>query len=157
MVDRFERFSLAIAHISRCWHKLAAEEMNRYGLKGPHATYLLTLSRNPEGLTAAQIGELNGKDKADVSRMVGIMEEKGLVRREGAAYRAKLFLTAEGEQAANYVRRRAAVAVELAGGGIDAAGRETFYAALETIADNLRTLSREGLPQQEETENKGAK
>ena len=27
MIERFERFSLAIAEISRCWHKLAGEEM----------------------------------------------------------------------------------------------------------------------------------
>ena len=27
MVERFARFSLAISEISRCWHKLAAEEM----------------------------------------------------------------------------------------------------------------------------------
>ena len=26
-LDRFERFSYAIAVISRCWHRLAAEEM----------------------------------------------------------------------------------------------------------------------------------
>ena len=33
MVERFERFSLAIFEISRYWHKLAAEEMSAYGLK----------------------------------------------------------------------------------------------------------------------------
>jgi len=27
MIDRFEHFSLAIAEISRCWRKLASEEM----------------------------------------------------------------------------------------------------------------------------------
>ena len=27
MLDRFARFSLAIAEIDRCWHKLAAEEI----------------------------------------------------------------------------------------------------------------------------------
>ena len=35
--ERFEKFSLAISEISRCWHKLAGDEMLRYGLKGPHA------------------------------------------------------------------------------------------------------------------------
>ena len=38
MIDRFERFSVAIAEISRCWHKLATEEMKKYGLKGSHAS-----------------------------------------------------------------------------------------------------------------------
>ena len=45
---RFERFSLAIFEISRCWHKLAADEMAKYGLKGPHAMYLVTIRRFPE-------------------------------------------------------------------------------------------------------------
>ena len=35
MVDRFERFSLAISEISKYWHLLAAEEMEKYSLKAP--------------------------------------------------------------------------------------------------------------------------
>ena len=66
MVDRFERFSFSVFEISRCWHKLAAEEMAKYDLKGPHAIYLTVLQHNPEGLTAARICELCGRDKADV-------------------------------------------------------------------------------------------
>ena len=52
MIDRFERFSFAISEVSRCWHKLAAEEMEKYGLKGSHAVYLTTLYRYPKGLTS---------------------------------------------------------------------------------------------------------
>ena len=63
MVDRFERFSLAIFEISRCWHKLAAEEMAKYNLKGPHAMYLTTLCKYPEGITAPMICQYCGKDK----------------------------------------------------------------------------------------------
>ena len=33
MVDRFEKFSLAISEISRYWHKIAAEELKPYELK----------------------------------------------------------------------------------------------------------------------------
>ena len=60
MVDRFKRFSYAIFEISRCWHKLAADEMGRYGLKEPHAIYLTALEQTPEGCTAAQLAELFG-------------------------------------------------------------------------------------------------
>ena len=96
MIDRFERFSVAIAEISRCWHKLATEEMKKYGLKGSHAIYLTTLCRHDDGLTAPQLCELCGKDKADVSRMMTIMEDKGLVIKEGDnrnRYRGVLKLT----------------------------------------------------------------
>ena len=150
MLDRFARFSLAIAEIDRCWHKLAAEEMARYGLNSPHAVYLNTLCQYPDGITAAQLGELCGKNKADVSRMVTILEKKGLVRKEGIGgnlYRARLLLTDTGKQAAAHVRERAAVAVELAGAGLSDEKREIFYSALEQITENLQALSKDGLPQ----------
>ncbi len=150
MLERFARFSLAISEIDRCWHKLAAEEMAKYELNSPHAVYLNALYRHEEGITAARLGELCCKDKADVSRMVAILEKKGLVRREavgGNRYRAKLMLTEEGRHAAEHVQQRAAVAVELAGSGMTEDEREVFYSCLERITANLQKLSREGLPE----------
>ena len=151
MLNRFARFSLAISEIDRCWHKLAAEEMAKYDLNSPHAVYLTALyDASEEGITAAKLGELCRKNKADVSRMVSILEKKGLVRREAIGsnlYRAKLMLTEEGKQAAEHVRERAAVAVELAGAGLSEENREIFYEALEQITANLQVLSKDGLPQ----------
>lgn len=151
MQNRFARFSLAISEIDRCWHKLAAEEMAKYELNSPHAVYLTTLYDFPDGITAAKLGELCGKNKSDVSRMISIMERKGLVRKVAVGenfYRAKLLLTDEGRQAAEHVQRRAALAVELAGSGMTEADREVFYRCLESITTNLQTLSKEGLPHQ---------
>lgn len=150
MLNRFSRFSLAISEIDRCWHKLAAEEMAKYDLNSPHAVYLNTLYQYEDGITAAKLGELCCKNKADVSRMVAILEKKGLVRKEavgGNLYRAKLLLTGEGRQAAEHVQQRAAIAVELAGSGMDDEEREIFYRCLERITANLQTLSKDGLPQ----------
>ena len=146
MITRFERFSYAISEISRHWHRLAAQEMEKHGLKAPHSVYLLALARREAGMTAAQLAQDCGKDKADVSRMVTILEEKGLVCREGASYRANLRLTEAGMEAARQVQTRAAKAVELGGEGITRENRETFYAVLELIAKNLRTISEDGLP-----------
>ncbi len=149
MLNRFARFSLAIAEIDRCWHKLAAEEMAKYDLHSPHAVYLNVLYQYNDGITAAKLGELCCKNKADVSRMVSILEKKGLVRKEstgGNLYRARLLLTDEGKQAAEHVRERAALAVELAGAGLSDENRENFYTALEQITANLQNLSKEGLP-----------
>ena len=151
MVDRFQRFSFAISEISNYWHKLASEEMAKYGLKGPHSVYLLTIYRYPEGVTAPQIGELCGRDKSDVSRMMSIMEKKGLVTKEGThpnLYRGVFRLTEEGRRAAEHVRQRASLAVELAGKDLTDKNRDIFYEALESIASNLKELSKEGLPEQ---------
>lgn len=152
MLNRFAKFSQSIAEIDRCWHKLAAEEMAKYELNSPHAVYLNTLyETDSEGISAAQLGDLCGKNKADVSRMIAILEQKGLVQKIAVGknmYRAKLLLTQKGKDAAEQVRKRAALAVELAGNGLTDSERETFYKALGIITENLQQLSKEGLPQQ---------
>ena len=152
MIDRFERFSMAIFEISRHWHKIAADEMEKYGLKGPHCIYLLTMHQHPEGITASALSELCGRDKADVSRMMSIMEQKGLVAKHGLPqnlYRSMLKLTEEGVSAAEHVYERVCVAVEATGKGLDDARRGFLYEALELISGNLRRISQDGLPQPE--------
>lgn len=150
MIDRFERFSLAISEISRYWHKLAAEELTKYGLKGPHATYLTTMYQYPEGITVPQLCEVCGKDKSDASRMISILEQKGLVTKQvvdGSLYRGKLRLTEEGKLAAEQVSQRASRAVEVAGKDLTDAERESFYKSLDSITANLRELCKEGIPE----------
>ena len=75
MLDRFERFSFAIAEISRCWRKLASDELAKYGLKSPHATYLTTMYRYPDGITVPKLCEVSGKDKSDASRMIAPLRD----------------------------------------------------------------------------------
>ena len=150
MTERFERFSYAISEILRHWHKLTSDEMEKYGLKGTHSVYLLTMARHPEGMTASQIGELCGRDKSDVSRMMAIMEKNELVTKEGVhqnLYRGVFKLTEKGHAAAACVKQRATLAVDIAGRDLSEESRTIFYAALESIAGNLRILSKEGLPE----------
>lgn len=150
MIDRFERFSIAISEISRYWHKIAADELEKYGLKGPHSIYLTALYQFEDGVTAARLAELCGRDKSDVSRMMTIMEQRGLVTRCGTNnYRAQLQLTEKGREAAEHIRSRAATAVALAGKDLSDEARAVFYEALGSIAENLRVLSRDGLPSDE--------
>lgn len=150
MLDRFERFSFAISEISRCWRKLASEEMLKYGLKSPHATYLTTIYKYPQGITVPQLCEVCGKDKSDASRMLAILEKKGLVEKQsvdGSMYRGLLVLTDEGKTAAEHVCKRASLAVDMAGKDLTDETRAIFYKALESIVSNLRELSRKGIPE----------
>ena len=148
MLDRFEKFSLAIAEINRCWHKIAAGELSKYDLKASHVTYLLTLARYPEGLTAPKLAELCDRDKADVSRMLSILEARGLVTKDGIGgnrYRGCLRLTPEGQTVAEALSRRAELAVEQAGEGLTERERIIFYTSMDTITKNLRRICQEGL------------
>ncbi len=149
MIDRFERFSMAISEISRYLHRLANETMAKYGLKGTHAIYLTTLYRYPDGLTVSQLCELCGKDKSDASRMLSILEEKKMITKccvDGSLYRGLIVLTEQGKGAAQYVSDSASRAVEIAGRELDDETREIFYKALESITNNLKILSKEGVP-----------
>ena len=148
MLDRFERCSYCIFEISRCWRKLASEELGKYGLKSPHATYLTTIYKYPNGITMPQLCEVSGKDKSDASRMIAILEEKGMIKKQcvnGSLYRGVWILTDEGKQAAEQVSQRASRAVELAGKDLTDENRAIFYQALESITTNLQNLSKEGI------------
>ena len=150
MIERFELFSLMISQISSHWHKIASTEMEKYGLKGIHSIYLTTMLRFPQGITAAIFCEYCCRDKAEVSRTVAIMEEKGLLQKQGSAYRSALILTSAGIRAAEHVRNRAALAVELAGADLSDAQRSVFYSALASITENLQAISQTGLPENKE-------
>lgn len=152
MNERFERFSLTLMEIMRYWHALTAAEMEKLGLKGPHSVYLTTLARYPEGLTAPRLCELCGRDKSDVSRMMAILEGKGLAVKSGqgaSTYRGLYRLTEEGMAAARFVQERSALAVALAGQELSEENRQTMYDSLESVAGNLRRLCRDGLPDEE--------
>ena len=151
MIERFEKFSRAILDISHHWHKLTSAEMAKFGLRGPHSVYLLTLYCHPDGLTAGELCQKCGKDKSDVSRMLTIMEDKGYVIKEGnrSLYRGRYRLTELGVQVAVAVRSRTAAAVEYAGKDMSDDIRSLFYEALESVAVNLAELSEQGIPDAE--------
>jgi len=152
MQERFERFSFAMLEIYRHWHAIAGEEMKPYGLKVLHALILLTMQHFPEGITAAQLTELCGRDKADTSRALALLARKKLLIREDSpsgGYRALWRMSEAGEKAAASLRRRARLAVALGGRGITPASRDVFYETLELIAYNLQTLHQAGLPEEE--------
>lgn len=152
MLNRFEQFTTAIAALYRDVQKIERDEMEKQGLRGAFAQYLLAISRYPEGITAAALCEVCDKDKAAVSRIIGEMEAKGLLKKESdgiSQYRVKLHLTAAGQEAAAFVRERASVAVELAGSGLSDEDRKIFYSALERISSNLQQICMDGIPQKE--------
>ena len=147
MISRFEQFSFAISGIYRSIQKIERDEMERYGLKGGYAQYLVAMARHPQGLTSAQLCEICDLDKAAVSRSIGEMEERGLLERLAVNNRAKLRLTEKGLAAADYVSRRAQQAVSVAGSGLSEEDREVMYRALESIAAHLQVISKEGIPE----------
>ena len=147
MISKYELFSNSVERISRDIQKLERTEMAKYALKGPHAQCLVALSRYPEGLIATQLCDLCEKDKAAISRTLSELAREGLVERRSStnSYRAPLFLTDKGLEAAMRVDQIARRAVEQAGLGLTDTRREEFYATLDLLASNLHRISQVGL------------
>ena len=148
MQSRYELFATSVSCIYHDIQKIERVEMAKYGLKGPHAQCLLAMSRCPAGITASQLCEICEKDKAAVSRTLSELERAGMIQRDmpgGVRYRAMLTLTQQGKAAADAVCRRAQLAVEQAGAGLDDEKREVFYQALTLISENLHNICKNGI------------
>ena len=148
MLERFEKFTFSIYEIQRCWNKIASEGMERYGLKGSYAIYLIAMRRFPGGITSAELGSVCNRDKADVSRAVSVLESKGIVMRDKSdkSYRAKLFLTNRGAEMTEQIAKKAEYAEKVAGDGLSDADRINLYHSLERIMGNMVELAKQGIP-----------
>lgn len=153
MVKRFEQFTSAISGIYRDVLRLERDEMERYGLKGAFAQYLLAIDGHPGGITAAKLCEICDKNKAAVSRILSEMEAKDLITRDGAPnqYKALIFLTKEGEKAVRFVKERSSVAAQVAGSELSDEDRRVLYTSLRRIAAHLERFCREGIPSEPTT------
>ena len=148
MISKYEHFSLSVSCIYHDIQRIERTEMEKFGLKGPHAQTLLVMRRHPQGITSVQLCEICEKDKAAVSRSVAELEEKGMIIRNqvnGSTYRAKLTLTEQGIAAADAVSERARQAVEQAGVGLSDDKRQVFYEVMALIAGNLHAICKDGL------------
>lgn len=148
MISRYEHFSFAISRIYHDIQHIERVEMEKFGLKGPHAQCLVAMSRNPEGITAGRLCKICDKDKAAISRTVAELEQKDLLSRSctnGNRYRALLKLTERGRAAAGRVNERIRIAAERAGEGLSDAQRSAFYGVLGIIGGNLQKICSDGL------------
>lgn len=154
MRSRYEQFAGSVLCLYRYIQKIQRVEMAKYGLKGSHAQCLLVMNRYPEGITAAQLSSISDKDKAAISRTLSELAREGLVERRSTtnSYRAPLFLTEKGLEAALRVDQIARRAVEQAGTGLTDARRAEFYSTLDLLASNLHRISQVGLDTDENHE-----
>ena len=152
MTRKYEIYTTVVSSLCHDIQKNERMEIAKYGLKGPHAQCLVVMARYPEGITASRLCELCERDKAAISRTVAELETAGLLLRRdthGIHYRVPLVLPEAGQLAARDVCDVAFRAVEQAGAGLNDQQREVFYHVLGTIAQNLHTISREGLKEKE--------
>ena len=141
MLNRFGAFVGGITACYKYIQRIKSMEMTELGLKGTHAMCLFLLHRHEEGLTAAQLYQLCGEDKAAISRTLSELESKGYLHTQittGKKYRAVLRLTETGENVAKHIDGLIEDWVSAGGNGLSGEEREEFYRILEHIAGNLK-------------------
>lgn len=138
MLQRFEAFVTGVTTCYKYIQRIKSAEMTEFGLKGAHVMCMFFLHHNPQGLTAAQLCQLCGEDKAAISRTITTLQSRGYIEGAEKRYRAQLRLTAEGKEIANEFDRLIEQWVGLGGDGMTEEERATFYRCLELISGNLK-------------------
>ncbi|MBQ8287756.1 MAG: MarR family transcriptional regulator [Clostridia bacterium] len=141
--DHLEQFTLTLADVLKCIKKLKDNRMNAYGLRSSHVIVLYVLGRTPEGLTPAELAEAGDVDKALISRVVAELTEKGFVtavNAGGRRYKARLRLTTEGKDLADYIAGVVSEIQRQVSGDIPKEDLEVFYRTLFTLQTNFHKL-----------------
>lgn len=142
--DRFELFDVSISQIAKSIQKIKSEKMLPYGLKSSHVLFLVKLNRFSEGLTASELSEAGHVDKAQISRIISELIQKGFVTkktaRQGQKYNVKLMLTDTGKKVTNEINEIIGRVLDYVSENIPSSDIEVFYRTLFTISDNLFSL-----------------
>jgi len=107
IVDKFEMIiPVYINRLNKNLQKIYDELLKPYGLSKFHAFYLMFLMKFDKGLKLIELNEKIGCDKANTSRAIMDMENKGIIVKEGNTCEKKFIvkLTERGFQIANKFR-----------------------------------------------------
>ena len=139
--DRYEAFNNLIYAALKSMQKIKHKGMLPYGLSSTHTICIRRLYENQSGVTRAQLAKLCMIDKAQISRIVTELEEKGYLSESGeskANYRAKLILTEEGIKTAAEINEIVLKINKFVSGEIPEENINIFYDTLQQICDNLK-------------------
>ena len=143
--DRFEIFSSSVMQLVKSVQALKARKMAEYDLKGTNAICLCRVLESENGLTATELASVCEIDKAQISRSMGELVEKGFVLKEAEGekrYKQKYRLTPVGRRAALDINRSFAEIEETVSQNISPASLDHFYHTLYRLCDNFEALLR---------------
>ena len=142
MESRFETFTRLIAKASRCVYKIKTGEMSGYNLKSSHVSCLYYLYK-AESLTAKELCDLCGEDKANISRAVKYLESEGYVYCSTTAtkrYQSALVLTEKGKDVGAGIANKIDEILDEVSDGLTEENRKIFYQSLSLICENLEKI-----------------
>ena len=142
MEERFQAFTVLITGISRSIHRIKTEEMSEFELRSSHVSCLYYLYKKGS-LTAREICDLCEEDKANISRAVKYLEEKGYVfceSEEKKRYQSPLCLTDSGKEIGKAIVKKIDRVLDVASRGLTDEERAVMYKGLAVVNKNLNEL-----------------
>lgn len=142
MKERFEAFTVLVAGINRCIYKIKTEEMVEFNLKSSHVSCLYYLYK-AKFLTAKELCDMCGEDKANISRSIKYLEMAGFIVGEDAnqkRYQSALSLTEKGEEVGKKIAEKVDRILNEASSGLDEESRVVMYKSLSLIYNNLNKI-----------------
>lgn len=138
--SRFELFDGLIASAGKTLHRIKTNKMEKYGLGSTHTTCLCKLGKaGAVGVTQKELTEQEGIDRAQVSRVLRNLEERGLVQTLGeSAYKKRYCLTEKGGAVTAEISE---IILEINGYVSEKFSEEdiaVFYKILQKIDENLK-------------------
>ncbi len=143
MESRYEKFSGLIASINKSIQKIKSIEMEEFDLKGSGVQCLFFLFKEKGGVSSAKLCALCQEDKAAISRTLKELEAAGYVcvdREESRKYKNPICLTESGRRVGEAIMRKIDEVFSVGSAGISQAERESLYASLDKIANNLKEI-----------------
>lgn len=141
-MNRFELFTVLVAKAGRCIHKIKSQEMMEFKLKSSHVSCLYYLYK-VKTLTAKEICDMCGEDKANISRAIKFLEGEGYVCCSSTAqkrYQSDFYLTEKGEKVGQIIAKKIDRILLKASKGLSAENRMIFYQSLSLICQNLEEI-----------------
>ena len=142
MEERFETFTVLINDISRSIHKLKMAEMAEFSLRSSHVSCLYYLYKQTS-LTAKALCDICSEDKANISRSVKYLEEKGYLvceSKRAKRYQSPLMLTERGREIGARIAEKIDRILLHVSDGLGEEEREIMYRSLATVRENLKKI-----------------
>ncbi len=140
--DRLDKFMTLVIGASRSVTKLKGRYMSEYGLGSTHTMCIRRLFSAEDGLTRTQLAEDCELDKAQVSRIINELADKGFVI-EGPGktnYKRRVMLTDKGKRIAADINTKVLHINEFVSSTLSEEDISTFYDVFGKICDNLKVV-----------------
>lgn len=136
--SRFAQFTVLIASAAKSIQRLKIARMEQFHLSAAHTNCLCRLAQSPSGLTQRELSRLENVDRAQISRVLRELGERGYVL-PGAqsGYKSRYRLTALGAQTADEIQSIIREINQFVSGQIPQTEIDSFYGTFKTITENL--------------------